>query len=158
MVQEPIIEVRACADHPDLPLADMRALLAAAVVKARAQEPPGGSMSLGLEKTLGGGMRGGGWKLQADFVNDERRYDGPQVIVYAYSGDSLAQGHMRVPIEPEYTPEDKRTLVMRRILRWREQRAQLDAVIAEAEAELAKGRAPSAGRCMICSQTVCCCP
>jgi hypothetical protein len=123
MKTEPIVEVRASAQHPDLPLAEMRALLAKAVVEARAEDPPGdgGMRSLGEDVNIGAGAWAGGWKLQATFVHDERMWsNGPQVIVHAYREDTLSQGWMRVPIEAEYTPEDRRARTVKRIAWWRE--------------------------------------
>lgn len=121
---DPIIEIRDSATYRDMPLDEMRTLLAQAVVTARTKDPPGdGSMfSLDAEQEIGGGMWEGGWTLQATVIDDERRWVGPQVIVHAYRQDQLAQGSVRLPLE--YTSEDRRALAIGRLERLRAQREQ----------------------------------
>ena len=95
--------------------AAMRDVLAEALRQAARVEDPGdGSMvMLDAEKTIGGGMWDGGWKLQASFVEDERMNPKPFVVVHAYHDSQMTKASVSADVVR--TPEDRRHLARLRL-------------------------------------------
>jgi len=127
---------------PERIVTAMRELLVEARTEAAKHDSPGDGSSIGIGqgKVIDGGHwhpmpvtdpRSAesyyGWTLQVSLLEDERMWEGPQLIVYAYSGSQLAKGSIVTPMT--WTGPERLALDLARLKRLKDHRAQLDEAI-----------------------------
>ena len=116
----------------------MRVMLRDAVDAARKREPPSnGSMVveiIGDRLINGGKWEPDGWTLQASFLMDTRFHPKPYISVHAYHASQCSDGCVQALVE--YTPDDRRELAKKRLMRLEAERAEMDALITQTRQEI----------------------